>query len=262
MMAFRGIVRYEFRMQVRRKALWIALPIPLVLLLLPELLNRPEERASLSRALLSFVATIQLFMPIVAGFFLSDRLYRDLQLTTAEWVDINGASRRQYLWGKYVGAVAATLLAALVYWMISAALEYAAGLVDAVFIGYALIAFVLAVVPSYLFVGAYCVAVPSGMSLRLYQILFTCYWMWAHQQVVPSVSGTPLLPNGQLALQALLRGMGANLWADGWFMQGPFGWTFEVTPAMAALNVGLLLLLAVIALLAGERYLNWKQERA
>ena len=197
---FQGILRYEFLMQIRRKVLWVGLAVPFVLMALLDFLRPVRIQITDGYALPSFSIILQIFVPIVAGFFLSDRLYRDRQLLTSEWVGVSNATERQYIWGKYLGAVTATLLVVLVYWMASAVVRYAAGIFSVNMIGYAFLAFCTMAVPSYLFIGAYSIAVPSAMSLRLYQILFTCYWLWAHQQLVPSVTGTPLAPGGRVCL--------------------------------------------------------------
>ena len=261
MSAFRGIVRYEFRMQIRRKALWVALFVPYVVFTLPDLIGGSRARVGDAFALFYYAIPLQIFAPIVAGFFLSDRLYRDHQLFTDDWISVSSASKRAYVWGKYLGVVTATLAVAFLYWTLLIVLEYAFGAVSVATVGYTVLAFFLVVTPSYLFIGAYCIAVPSVMSLRLFQILFSCYWLWVHQQRVPSLAGTPLDPSGLFALQILRSGLG-DVSQDGGSLHGPFGWTFAVTPAMALLNVGLLLSLAAAALIILERYLVWKQEQS
>lgn len=260
---FQGILRYEFLMQIRRKVLWVGMAAPFILMSLPDFLRPDRVRIDDGYALPTFSTLLQIFVPIVAGFFLSDRLYRDGQLLTSEWVSVSNATKREYIWGKYLGTVTATLLVVLVYWILSAAVKYAVGIYSVNMIGYAFLAFCLMAVPAYLFIGAYSIAVPSAMSLRLYQILFTCYWLWAHQQLVPSVTGTPLAPGGQFAMYTLLNSLGIVMPGyDNRVGYGPFGWTFEYSPAMTVLNIALLMLLAVMALLVVERYLVWKQEQS
>ncbi len=258
---FSGILRYEFLMQIRRKAVWAGMAVPFVLLALPDVLRANRELLPDGLALGDFVILQLIFVPIVAGFFLSDRLYRDQRLATDDWVSVSSANKREYLWGKYVGAVAATLMVTLVYWMVAILVECAIGSYSPNVIGYGFIAFWVTAVPAYFFIGAYSVALPRVMSLRLYQILFTCYWLWIHQQLVPSVGGTPLAPSGEIPLLTLVKLLGimpAEM--EHTSVQGPFGWSFEITPAMSVLNIGLLLVLACIVLFIIERYMVWVQE--
>ena len=261
MSIFRGILYYEFLMQLRRKALWIALAVPYALLTVPDILRVRwrEDLQSIGTALVFYAQPLQIFVPIVAGFFLSDRLYRDAQLGTEDWVAISHASKRSYIWGKYLGAVTATLLASFTFWVGGILIEAAFGVVPAATVIYAAIAFFLMAIPAYLFIGAYCVAVPRVMSLRLYQILFSCYWLWAYQQRVPSVAGTPLAPGGEIALLTWTKALGTEFNRN--ILYGPFGLRFEVSLSLAVLNVTLLLGLALGALVVLERYLIWKEAR-
>jgi ABC-type transport system involved in multi-copper enzyme maturation permease subunit len=259
---FWGITRYEFLMQIRRRALWIALAAPYVLNILMTLnFGRSTiDSQPVGWSLLFFTLPIQLFAPIVAGFFLSDRLYRDQRLGTDEWITVNGATPNRYIWGKYLGVVSATLLVTFIYWILALLIEFMLGIFPADMVGWVILAFFLMAIPTYFFIGAYCIAVPSVMPLRLFQILFTCYWLWSQQQGIPSVFGTPLTPTGDFAVQTIIKGLGFD-GGDG-FLHGPFGWTFEISPAMTAVNIGLLFLLALIALVILEKYLVWKQERS
>ena len=101
---FLGVFRYEYRMSIRRWSLWLAFGLLMVLYLTSMLLPARYGWGQLpaEHEILSFVATIafmlNLFMPVVGGILVADRLVRDQKLgvdellrsTVAEARDVPG----------------------------------------------------------------------------------------------------------------------------------------------------------------------------
>lgn len=258
MSSFRGVVWYEFRMQARRPALWLALAVTcgIVLRGVEHPSGPPGYDTAWSKI---FPVALQLMVPIVIGLLLSDRLTRDRQLRTRDLIDVSGVTARVYVWGKYLGAVGATSVAALVPVTLIVLGELGVGQISGD-IGAArdtLVGFLLMALPAYLFIGAYSLLLPSIMPLRLYQILFPCYWLWMHQGRVRSLAGTPLAPSGPYAQSAFLSLIHHRPYEQ---VRSSFGMLLA-TPAMAALNIILLLALAVLALVALEARLRRQQAR-
>ncbi|HEY8745593.1 MAG TPA: hypothetical protein VIU62_21090, partial [Chloroflexota bacterium] len=119
------------------------------------------------------------------------------------------------LWGKYVGAVVATLLPLLIaYLALSAIVAFRlqdAGLLEA-FVP----VFLLEVLPGLLFVGAFSIGCPALIPVPLYAVLYIGYWFWGNLVApsrVPTISCTPLTPIGKYAAIAFFgaRGQGCDL---------------------------------------------------
>ena len=215
--AFTGVVSYEFRMQIRRPAVWIAVSGVVLLIMARALRENLASFRSLSPLRLeSNVAIISsYFLPIIFGILLADRLPRERRLGTTELLASMPASDGVRLWGKYLGAVAATLLPVTVAYLLSAS-----------FLAYRLrdagpvLAFppvlLLVVLPGLLFVGAFSLGCPAVIPTPLYAILFTGYWFWGNivsPSRIPTISCTPLTPIGTYAAVSFFgaRGQGCGL---------------------------------------------------
>ncbi len=120
-------------------------------------------------------------------------------------------------------------------------------------IGYFLLAFLAITLPAYLFVGAFSLACPSVLPVRVYQILFVGYWFWGNflnPEFIPTLAGTLLTPSGEFA-------------AGGFFSASMVsGMVSSHTPLEAVLSIAALLACAGAALIALERYLAWQATRA
>jgi ABC-2 type transport system permease protein len=253
--AFVGAARYEFRMQVRRPAMWIVLAM--LALLTASLWGNPWNDTSwfLGRGALLVEWSVRLnwFLPVGVGVLLADRLPRDRREKVDELFATLPASGGGRLLGKYVGstlAVALPVFALYAVWVGRlVALEGEAG-----FVLRALAAFAAVNLPAVLFVGAFAIACPAVLRVPLFQFLFVGYWFWGnllHPEVyeIPTISATPLTPAGGYA-------------AAGFFGRGiGFGWTNDATAGEAVLSLGLLATLAAAALFAAHRYLVWQQDR-
>jgi ABC-type transport system involved in multi-copper enzyme maturation permease subunit len=117
---FHGIVRYEYRMSIRRRGLWLA--FGLLYLFYGFSAFAPgglDEFGALTEQWLwqyagQSVFMTNLFMPLVAGIIASDRLVRDNQLGTIELLRSTQITRWQYVLGKYVGVLLSILSIVLI----------------------------------------------------------------------------------------------------------------------------------------------------
>lgn len=205
-----GVVAYELRMQLRKRSVWILMGALIGLMFLtrgPKFpLNLPAD-ASLDRVMGDWALTFNLLAPVGFAGLLADRLVRDRNLHTAELLNATPVRPGVRLWGKYLGAVAATgtpvfcaLLAVTLYEAVRR------GSLAAVPLGLA--AFAAVVLPGLALVGAAALALPPLISPALFRVLFTLYWFWGNllsPRILPSLTGTLLTPVGDYAAKGLFH---------------------------------------------------------
>ena len=252
MSAFFGIVRYEYQASVRRWGVWLAFIAGTLVIGLE---NPGMVAARPGLTLLQWAGIVALIgnmvVCVVAGLVIADRLVRDRELGVRELILAAPIRRPTYVLGKYVGAMLTVLTQALAAALAMAGLFVAMGLPAALLV-HALAAFLLVSVPPLLFAGAFSLACPEVLPLRVYQVLFVGYWLWAtgvENTFMPTVNGTLLSPKGDYAASAFFA-------EPGIYAARPY------TPIEGALNVAVLLALAAVALIALERYLAWQARRA
>jgi hypothetical protein len=252
--AFVGVWTYEFKMQVRRPALWIAIGLGGLLigggLLLPALPYAPNEVRTPPRLVGTIAYGLNLFLPIVFGILLADRVPRERWLNTGELLASLPTGVGPRLWGKYLGAAVAT--------MIPIALVHAAlvGLAAYYFRDVRLLplepsAFGAIVVPGLLFVGAFSIVCTEILWVPLYSILFIGYWFWGNvvsPDMMPTLSCTPLQPMGGYALAA--------------FFGEPNGCSdpsqhVSVSAAQGWESIAILLGCALLTMVVGQAYMSW-----
>jgi hypothetical protein len=260
---FGASLRYEFRMQVRKRSVWIvpALTVLLFLLiggsLLRDLFDPTERPAEARIAVAGLAVQIHGLMAIGYGCLLADRLIRDDRLRVAPILDAAPAGPGARLLGKYLGTAAATAIPIVaVYFGLAAA--YAVNTSAPHALGWALATCGLVIVPGLLFVAAFALAVPLIMPAPLFRVLFVGYWLWGNvvgADIMPTLSGTLIHPIGGYPLVALLDFHGIDGEAT---MAGPVsGATLnflrpDPTPLTAWLSIGVLLVLAAAALAGGN----------
>lgn len=258
--AFGGVVRYEYRMQVRRRSVWIVL---LGLGLLTLLVVHPQ-RVTIDRGLklcfdasmlnmsVTWAIAVNTILPLAFGILLADRLPRDEHLRVNALFAGLPVSQRLRLLGKYVGASLATMTPIL--------LVLAAGFAVILFtwqqlslVPLTLAAFLTINLPGLLFVAAFSLAVPLFMPVPVYQVLFTGYWFWGNLLKprvfgIPTLSDTLLTPIGQQRA-GYFFGVGTNPVAS-------------VNPALGVASIAVLACCAAVALSAAWASLHWQYERA
>jgi ABC-type Na+ efflux pump permease subunit len=248
--ALQGATVYEFRMQLRRRAVWIT---PVVLSLIAFGFTGWDASAStpLTEAIVGWAQEVQTLLPIGVGVLLADRLPRDRRTGVGELLATTPASSGGRLVGKFLGATFATIVPILAI--------YAVGVGGVLGerrewggIPLALAAFAAVNLPGLLFVGAFSIACPALLWVPLYQFLFVGYWFWGNalspDQGIPTLNGTLLTPIG-------------DYMAAGLFGVPGLSWVAEASPRQGALSILLLLASAAVALAAAHAYLRWRQAR-
>ena len=261
--AFEASTRYEFRMQVRKRSVWIVPALTLVLFvliggsLLRDLFDPTERPAEARTAVVALAVQIHALLSIGFGCLLADRLVRDDRLRVAPILDATPAEPRARLLGKYLGAGAATALPiVMVYLGFTIAYAVYTGAPSA--LGWGLAACGVVILPGLLFVAAFALAVPLIVPAPLFRVLFVGYWLWGNlvpPEMMPTLARTLVHPLGGYPLVALLDFHGID--GDD-SLAGPVaGATLNFlrphpTPATAWLSIGVLLALAGAALAAGH----------
>lgn len=236
-----GIIRYEYVMGIRRWGLWLSLFVASAITFVPRLLwkgNWTPDSAWQSAG--TFALTANVFLPLVAGILIADRLPRDRHLGVAEILRSTAVTRRAHIVGKYVAAVLAVLTPIVIVWAITAVVSAFREGSTAILLPTAL-AFLTVTLPTFLFVAAFSVACPAVLPVRVYQVLFTGYWFWGNflnPKVFPTIAGTVLTASGASVARALF---GSRLGSG----SVPF----------ALANLLTLAVLATAVLVALERYL-------
>ena len=249
--ALAGVILYEFRMQVRRKAIWILTGFFFSLTLFVS--QGPWQFPNgmlVAQILLDWTSEMQILMPIAFGLLLADRLPRDCLFRTDELLESLPSSSATRFLGKYFGATLATLVP--LFLIHAAGIVYIAvdqGSAGAVLLGLAM--FATASLPGLLFVATFSVSCPVVLWVPLYQFLFVGYWFWGNLKSpggpIPTISGTWLTPYGD-------------------YMRNGFfgylrGWDDETQAWEGLASMGLLLGLAALALYCGHRLIQFQQAR-
>jgi ABC-2 type transport system permease protein len=217
--AFGASLQYEFRMQIRKRTVWIvpALSVLLFLLiggsLLRDLFDPAERPAEARTAVLGLALQVHGLLTIGFGCLVADRLVRDDRLRVAPILDATPAPPGARLLGKYLGTSAATAIPMLIVYLGFAA-AYAVDTGRPVALAWALAACAVVFVPGLLFVAAFAMALPLVMPAPLFRVLFVGYWLWniLPAEVVPGPSGTLLTPSGEVARTGLF-GIGGTFTA-------------------------------------------------
>src|SRR5262245_14818800 len=218
MSIFVAAFRYEFRMQVRRRSVWLvpALSILLFLLiggsLLRDLFDPVEARTVAKAAMIDLGLQLNLLLPIGFGCLLADRLIRDDRLRVAPVLDATPARPVPRLLGKYLGAATATAVPiVLIYAALAAA--YAIHWHAPEALSWALVTFGLVIAPGLLFAAAFALTVPLVMPAPLFRVLFVGYWLWGNligPAMMPTLAHTVIQPLGGYPVNALLGNYGGD----------------------------------------------------
>ena len=263
MSQFLGLVRYEYSMSTRRWGMWLAFGLIFLLYVARTLLDASAQGKLMpiaDRQVWEYAGrmafNLNLFMPVVGGIVAADRIARDVRLGVAELQHSTPIRRWPYLLGKYVGVLLSILTPPFVFLLFLGIIMMFCGM-PPVLLLYTLVAFLAIVVPAYAFITIFSLAFPLIMPLRVYQVLFTGYWLWGNYldpRVFPTISNTLLVACGKYAYEGFFggklgsRGVGYNVASH--------------TPLDAALNWMVLAICIVAALITLERYLAWRAHGA
>jgi hypothetical protein len=250
--------RYELRMQLRRKALWIAFGLvsAIALPLLGPTPWRLEPTTPLPEVVAQWSLALSLFHPVVFGCLLADRLARARRLHIEELAATTPSTPGTRLLATYLGATTATLLPVGAVWALGVGVTAVRwGDWSAVPLGLA--AFVTVNLPGLLFIAAFSLVCPLALSLPLYQFLFIGYYMWGNwigpSWGIPTISGTWLTPAGGYAASGLF---------DARLIHGG-----QATTSDALASIALLLAVAAAVLVVARWWLSrpltgWPTEQA
>jgi hypothetical protein len=201
-----GVIRYEFRMQIRRRSLWIAM---LLVGLLQIAIYAPQANRIINiyihlpliQTVAELASMINFLLPTVFGCLIADRLPRDRHTKVEElFITMPGAWGMRLL-GKYLGSMSATLIPLLIFYGLGVGFIFdLTGNIQTLPI--ALTALLLIILPGILFISAFSIACPAFMWVPLYQFCFIGYWFWGTllnpHMGIPTLSGTILAPGGHL----------------------------------------------------------------
>ncbi|BCL77604.1 hypothetical protein ccbrp13_00690 [Ktedonobacteria bacterium brp13] len=248
-----GALRYEFLMQIRRPALWLAFLAFAILL---------TSRSNIGDLSASHLPTLQLaallalltnwLAPLGVGIFVADRLPRDRRTRVDELLNTLPGTLRMRVLSKYLGATLATLTPAfLLYLLILGLAVWQAGNFQLILPG--LFCYVVVVLPGMFFVAAFSVACSAVIWVPLYQFLFFGYWFWGNM-LSPS-SGLPTL-NG-----TILTPMGSVIATSFFGLSSYRGVSGSSSAIDGVESIVALLGLAILVLVALPQFLKWQQAR-
>lgn len=255
---FAGAFRYEFRMQIRRWAVWITLVL-LALLIVGIVIRDDTVQAALAHlksiplltVLTTWVAAINILLPVGVGVMLADRLPRDKRYKVDElFTSMQGALSMRLL-GKYLGAMLATIVPMFLIYAIGVGyILYQTQ--NMLAIPLALETFAVITLPGILFIGVFSIACPAIMWVPLYQFLYVGYWFWGN--IFPSGRGIPTLSD------TILTPIGTFI-GSGFFHAGLFNDMVHATTLQATESMVVLLGFVPLVFVALWGYLRWERAR-
>jgi ABC-2 type transport system permease protein len=251
-----GALRYEFRMQIRRPALWLAflgfalLSARSILVQLPSPYFPYRNLPTLQLAA-ALVLSTNWLAPLAVGILLADRLSRDRRTKVEELLNALPGTLKMRVLGKYLGTTLASLVPAfLLCVLIMSIAAWLTGNVGLILV--CLLCYVAIVLPGMLFVAAFSIACPIVIWVPLYQFLLFGYWFWGNILTpgygLPTLSGTILTPIGSF--------IGASLFGVPTY--GGIG----PSPAIDGVaSIVALVGIAVLVLIALYKFLRFEQAR-
>lgn len=251
-MSVAGTASYEFRMQIRRKSLWIVMAIFIAWAVAQFrfVYFQTPVSLSLTQVTAGWATMLQAIVPIAVGIMLADRLPRDRRTKVEELLETLPASSGGRLFGKYLGATLATIIPVfLTYAVVMIYIAISRGEFMAIPLG--LLSFAAINLPGLFFVAAFSVSCPVLLWVPLYQFLFVGYWLWgallSPNGPVPTLSGTWLNPLGEFMANGFFGAR--TLYAN------------DASAWEGVVSVSLLLGLGALALLCAHGYLVWQRAR-
>jgi len=252
---FFGVLRYEFRMQIHRRALWFAILCFIILFVIRgpgaifhELITNIYD-IPMVPLIATWTSQVNTFLPIAVGVLLADRLWRDKRTKVDELFSTMPGSLSTRLLGKYLGSTLATLLPIFLFYSFGIGFIYYK-FQNPIIIPVALATFAAIILPGILFISAFSIACPTIIWLPLYQFLFVGYWFWGNllspRNGIPTLSNTILTPYG------------------GYMSTGFFGAPFSMagaTPLEGTASILLLLSITMLVMYLLWGLLRWQQAR-
>jgi hypothetical protein len=203
-----GVLRYEYLMQIRRWGLWVSCGL-LVGFFCFFLVSQPDQvgrqLAPTSWALgANLISLLNVLAPVAAGILIADRFPRDRQLHMQELLASVAPSSRLLISGRCLGSLLATLTPALLV-LLAASTYLTLYLKMPVALLTLPVTFLVLVVPTWLFFTAWSLIFPLVLPLRLYQVLFAGFWLWAiyiNPNNLPTIDNSIVDVSGEYARYA------------------------------------------------------------
>jgi ABC-2 type transport system permease protein len=253
--SFLGVLKYEFRMQLHRRAVWLSfIAFGLFFTQFHQPWFRPITTPA-SASIIYWTGIVQSFLAVAAGLLLADRLPRDRRMKVDELLNTLPCTVSTRMFGKYLGSTIATLVPMPVIYSIGIAyiLVRWHTLQE---LPLALASFAAIVIPGVMFIGAFSIACTAILWVPLYQILFVGYWFWGNLLPnigIPTLSTTILTPVGGYMCTGFFNPQGR----EGVCSPGIQG----ATALLGAESILLLLGTAILVIIALVRYIKWQQAR-
>lgn len=250
--SFASATSFEFKMQIRRKVLWIVMALFVVwsIVQFSSLYLQGSENLPTTQVVAGWSIMLQAIMPLAVGALLVDRLLRDTSTGIKELLETLPTSAGGHLLGKFLGSTLAAIAPMFLAYV--AMIFYVAGdRGDIMVLPLGLLSFVTVNLPGLLFVAAFSISCPVVLGMPLYLFLFVGYWFWSAllspESGIPTLSGTWLSPLGETMANGFFGAR--TLYAN-----GAAAWEGVVSAA-------LLLVFAAYALLCAHVYLRWRQNQ-
>lgn len=258
-----AVCRYEFRMQVRKRSVWVSTVLLAAVITLTQGERGPRytgAEAGAREVMAQWTVLFSVVLPLAFGVLLADRLVRDRRLGVRALLASLPVTDGRLLAGKYLGGVAATGLPALLILLAAAGYEGVRRGTPAVF-WWALVAFAVVMLPGLAFVAGFALVCPLLLSAPLFRVLFVGYWFWGNltsPSFLPSLTGTLLTPFGDYPATWLLGERALYAGVPGWlqFLRP------EPTGAAAVASVVLLLVVGLLPLVTANQLLRHREGRA
>ncbi|MEV4458947.1 hypothetical protein [Microbispora sp. NPDC049633] len=216
-----AVCRYEFRMQIRKRSLWVSTAGLAVLIAVAQGDRGPRHLPAgtgAAEVMASWALLFSMLLPIGFGMVLADRLVRDQRIGAASLLASLPARTGALVAGKYAGSVAATSVPGLLVLLVAAAGEFVhRG--DLALFGWAVAAFAVVLLPGLAFVAAFALVCPLVISAPLFRVLFAGYWFWGNMlgpNYLPSLTGTLLTPIGDYPASWLIGAKALYAGDSGW----------------------------------------------
>lgn len=244
----RAAARYEYLMQVRRPAVWV---VVIGLIALRCASPWPVDLGSITdhtKLVGEWTYDFTMLGPIGVGAVLADRIRRENRLELTDLLTSTPTGIGPRLWGKAIGAGAATITPLALCW--TALLGYLTAQHGAGVVPVGIAAFAVIILPGLIFVSGFSLTVPLLIGAPLYRLGLVGYWFWGNMvgpdHGIPTPAGTPFEAVGEYP-------------AGAWFHS--VTWIARergvgTTGADAVISIAFLLLAALAALATTHYVLN------
>jgi hypothetical protein len=247
---FVAVMRNEFRMQWRRRAMWLVMIAAsgVLPLLAWNTLNQRFEQDTVAGAVADWASYLNHTGPFGCAMVLANRLPRDRRLQVDELLDSFPAGLGTRLWGKALGAVAASIIPFLLI-ALAGVVYIAAHLHAARAIPIGVAAILTINLPALLFISALCILLSAVIWTPA--VGFVCAFVWSWVQLDPTQNPAPgnslFSPYGDYAIVGLFGSHRGAAGARGQVNFGPLSPAVSVTTGL----LSVLLIVAVAAVLQG-----------